>query len=219
MERAIAMRCAGVCVALVAAVALLSGCSGSGSPTTTSTSAGGRGSSTTAGSPAKPGSSRTPSASTTGARGSGTDPRAVLPVVSPAAVGRITYGAATSSDRKHFTPAGKASGGLVVSSAIHDLLVSGKHVGAVAVYRVKPGAAKSAQFQDQYVVQLINAVAGRATRPKFVRANQQVMALSTGRVAVAGWVEGDEVVLVYREGPEPELLALANAVRTTSAGR
>jgi hypothetical protein len=102
-----------------------------------------------------------------------------------------------------------------VSSAVSGLSVGGRNVGAVAVYGTKPGMAKSEIFQDQYVTQLINAVTKEKTSPRFVQVHGQVFALSTGSVAVAGWFEGDQVVLVYRQRPTPELAALAVGVRAT----
>jgi hypothetical protein len=106
---------------------------------------------------------------------------------------------------------------VLVSQAISSVSVAGRDVGAVAVYGTKPGLAKSALFQDQYVVQLINAVAGSSAAPRFVRADGAVLALSSGRTALAGWFTGDKVVLVYRQGSTPDLTALALGVRSTTA--
>jgi hypothetical protein len=130
-------------------------------------------------------------------------------------VGGIAYGRATAADRARFAPVMKASGGFLTSSAISDLTVSGHDVGAVAVYGTKPGLAKSSQFQNQYVVQLINAVTRSKESPRFVTVRGQVFALANGSVAVAGWFEGDQVVLVFRQAKGPELAALAVGVRAT----
>ena len=138
-----------------------------------------------------------------------------MPVITPAKLGGIGYGPASTKDRERFAPARKASGGLLVSSSVKTLTVSGRDVGGVAVYSTKPGVAKGAVFQDQYVVQLINAVTGSKSAPRFVKADGQVMALSTGGPAVAGWFEGDRVVLVYRQAKTPDLAALAFGVQST----
>ena len=97
--------------------------------------------------------------------------------------------------------------------------MAGDDVGGVASYAVKPGLSASPTFQDQYVVQLVNAVAGHGAPPRFVRADGHVMALSTGPAAVAGWFEGTHVVLLYRQAPSPDLAALALSVRNTPTGR
>jgi hypothetical protein len=138
-----------------------------------------------------------------------------MPKVSPAAASGIGYGPATAADRARFAHVQKASGGFLVSSAYNAVRVSGKDVGVVAVYGTKPGLSKSPQFQDQYVVQLMNAVTGSKTSPRFVQVQGQVFALSTGAVALAGWFEGDQVVLVYRQAASPELASLAVGVRAT----
>jgi hypothetical protein len=145
----------------------------------------------------------------------GVDPRKVMPVITPGTVGQIAYGPASAKDRARFAPARKASGGLVTSSSVRTLTVSGRDVGGVAVYGTEKGLSKSPMFQDQYVVQLINAITGSKSAPRFVRADGEVMALSTGRTAVAGWFEGNHVVLVYRQGRTPDLAALAFGVRST----
>lgn len=141
-----------------------------------------------------------------------------MPVITPAKLGAIGYGPPSAKDRERFAPARKASGGLLVSSSVKTLMVSGRDVGGVAVYSTKPGVAKSSVFQDQYVVQLINAVTGSKSAPRFVKADGQVMALSTGGPAVAGWFEGDRVVLVYRQAKTPDLAALAFGVQSTPPG-
>jgi hypothetical protein len=41
------------------------------------------------------------------------------------------------------------------------------------------------------------------------------MALSTGGAAVAGWFEGNRVVLVYRQAQTPDLADLAFGVKST----
>jgi hypothetical protein len=118
-------------------------------------------------------------------------------------------------DRAHFARALRASGGLLVSKAVNTLTVSGRDVGGVAVYSTKKSLAKSPVFQDQYVVQLINAVTRSKSAPRFVKADGQVMALSTGGTAVAGWFEGNRVVLVYRQTKTPDLADLAFGVKST----
>jgi hypothetical protein len=199
------MRCRGVvvmvripaCFALVGAVLLtgaVAGCSGSESSATGTTSAG-------------PGAARPT-----------TDPRKAMPVITPEAVGEIGYGPASDIDRVHFARAVKASGGLLESKTVRTLTVSGRDVGGVAVYSTKKSLAKSPVFQDQYVVQLINAVTRSKSAPRFVKAGGQVMALSTGGTAVAGWFEGNRVVLVYRQAKTPDLADLAFGVRSTPLG-
>jgi hypothetical protein len=144
-----------------------------------------------------------------------TDPRKAMPVITPGTVGQIGYGPASATDRAHFARALKASGGLAVSKAVSTLTVSGRDVGGVAVYSTKKSLAKSPVFQDQYVVQLINAVTRSKSAPRFVRADGQVMALSTGGTAVAGWFDGNRVVLVYRQTKTPDLADLAFGVKST----
>ena len=138
-----------------------------------------------------------------------------MPAITPAKLGGIAYGPPSAKDRQRFAPAREASGGLLVSSSVKTLTVSGRDVGGVAVYTTKKGVAKSPVFQDQYVVQLINAVTGSKSAPRFVKADGQVMALSTGSKAVAGWFEGNQVVLVYRQAKTPDLAALAFGVHST----
>ena len=138
-----------------------------------------------------------------------------MPAITPGTVGQIGYGPASAKDRERFAPARKASGGLLVSSSVKTLMVSGRDVGGVAVYSTKKGLAKSPVFQDQYVVQLINAVTGSKSAPRFVKADGQVMALSTSGAAVAGWFQGDDVVLVYRAAKTPDLADLAFGVKST----
>jgi hypothetical protein len=146
-----------------------------------------------------------------------TDARKALPVITPGAVGQIGYGPASDMDRARLARALKASGGLLVSKGVvNTLTVSGRDVGGVAVYSTKKSVAKSPVFQDQYVVQLINAVTRSKSAPRFVKADGQVMALSTGGTAVAGWFEGNRVVLVYRQTKTPDLAALAFGVKSTS---
>ncbi|WP_270886708.1 hypothetical protein [Pedococcus sp. 5OH_020] len=138
--------------------------------------------------------------------------------MTPTRVVRIGYGPASAQDRSRFAAVAKASAGFLLTSTVTSLTVSGRDAGAVAVYRTKPGLTRSTMFQDQYIVQLVNAVTRAPSTPTFVRADGQVMALSTGRVAVAGWFQGDEVVLVYRQARTPALAALAAGVRSSRAG-
>lgn len=138
-----------------------------------------------------------------------------MPRISPSPVGGLAYGPASAADRARFAPALTVSGGLLVSSSLHTLAVGGSDVGGVAVYATKGGATKSTTFQDQYVVQLVNAVAGPKASPRFFRAGSQVIALSTHGVPVAGWFQGDRLTLVYRTGSAPDLAVLAAGVRAT----
>jgi hypothetical protein len=144
------------------------------------------------------------------------DPRQGLPVAKNAPVAAVGFGTASNSDRARFRAVDRASAGLVTSSSVRTLTVAGRDVGAVAVYDTKPGLGKSAIFQDQYLVQLMNSVTGTTWSPIFVRADGQVMAYSKGEPAVAGWFEKDRVTLVYRTAPTPDLVGLARAVRSTS---
>jgi hypothetical protein len=141
-----------------------------------------------------------------------------MPRINPATVAGVAYGPASATVAARFAPVQKASGGMLVSSSVRTLTVGGKDVGGVAVYGVKPGAAKSPIFQDQYVVQLVNSIAGATSPPRFVRAGGQVLALSTGPTAVAGWFQGDRVVLVHRQGAAPDLAGLALGVRAAPPG-
>jgi len=138
-----------------------------------------------------------------------------MPRISPSPVAGLAYGAASAADRARFAAALKVSGGLLVSKSVHTLAVGGSDVGGVAVYATKAGATKSTTFQDQYVVQLVNAVAGPKASPRFFRAGSQVMALSTHGVPVAGWFQGDRLTLVYRTGSAPDLAVLAVGVSAT----
>jgi hypothetical protein len=144
-----------------------------------------------------------------------TDPRKAMPVIAPGTVGQIGYGPPSAKDRARFARALKASGGLLVSKSVSTLTVSGRDVGGVAVYSTQKSLANSPVFQDQYVVQLITAVTGSKSAPRFVKAEGQVMALSTGGAAVAGWFEGNRVVLVYRQTTTPDLADLAFGVKWT----
>jgi hypothetical protein len=209
MIRSVA-RIALVSMVLTANVAV-SGCSsskapGGTSPLSTATSDGG--SSGVRAGEALPGRS-----STTG------DPRRSLPAVTPSRLGAVTYAPSSGAARAHLAPVLKASGGLISSPTVKTIKVSGHEVGGVGIYRTDPGLAASPRFQDQFVAQLVNAVTGPGPSPRFVRAQGRVMALSTGPSAVAGWFEGDRVVLLYRVGRTPELAALALAVRNGRQGR
>jgi hypothetical protein len=171
--------------------------------------------------PGKPTSSHAGKASGGPSRAStGGDPRKAMPSVTPPVVAGVGYGPASSADRARFAPAVEASGGVLASASVQTLTVGGQDVGGVVVYGTKPGLAKSPMFQDQYVVQLINAVTHSSSSPRFVRAKGQVMALSTGSAgAVAGWFQGTKVLLVYRHGRTPDLTGLALAVHAAPPGR
>ncbi|HVN10639.1 MAG TPA: hypothetical protein VMT69_01005 [Kineosporiaceae bacterium] len=214
--------------ALLVTCSVISACSSSGTSNAAGTgSSAARATSGTASashSTAGPAATRGAGGATAGAAGTkrpgGTnDPRRSIPTISPRTLATVTYGSASSADRAGFAAVAKASGGLLTSSSVRTLQVSGEDVGAVASYAVKPGLAASPTFQDQYVVQLVTALVGHATPPRFVRAGGQVMALSPGPAAVAGWFEGDHVVLVYRRTTSPDLAALALSVHDTPTGR
>lgn len=138
-----------------------------------------------------------------------------MPILDPTPVAGIGYGAASRLGLARLAPVHMASADLLVTYAVTGLRVGGRDVGAVGVYRTKPGMTTSALFQQQYVVQLINAVTGSRTSPRFVQMGGSVVALSTGAVAVAGWFMNGQVVLVYRNGASPDLAALANGVQAT----
>ncbi|WP_406832171.1 hypothetical protein ABEG17_04920 [Pedococcus sp. KACC 23699] len=205
----------------LAAAVILTGCTGPGSPTPASTGGGSPSAASTPGA-STPGSSRsgssTPAQGRAGATASPvapravTDPRAAMPVISPNPVGQIGYGTASVGDRRHFVAVTGASAGMITSSAVRTVTVNGTDVGAVAVYRIKRGAAASTTFQDQYAVQLLGAVA--RSKPRFVRTRSGVMALSTGKASVAAWFKDDQLTLVYRDAGTPELAALAQGVRS-----
>jgi hypothetical protein len=142
------------------------------------------------------------------------DPRAALPVITPGRVGTIGYGAPSAKDKQRFAAVTKYSGGVITSSTVHSLTVGGHDVGAVAVYTTRRGLAKSTAFQDQYVVQLLNAVTASTSGARFVRTKDGVMALTSGEPAVAAWFKDDAVTFVYREGMTPNLAALAQGVRS-----
>jgi hypothetical protein len=137
-----------------------------------------------------------------------------MPRISPPTLTAVGYGPASSADTSVFAPALRHSGGLLASPAVRTLRVGGQDVGGVAVYSTKKGVAATPRFQDQYVEQLVNAVARTSSPPRFVRVGDQVIALSRGHSAVAGWFEGNRVVLVYRQSGTPDLAALAAGVRT-----
>lgn len=139
--------------------------------------------------------------------------RPSIPSVRATAAGGIGYTAAPADVRTRFTRVSKASGGLLTSGSVRGLRVGGRDVGGVGVYSVEAGPAKSATFQRQYVVQLVDALAGSTAAPRFVQAGGQVLATSTAGAAVAGWFQGDKVVLVYRRAASPDLSALALGVR------
>ena len=138
-----------------------------------------------------------------------------MPVINPPAIGGIGYAPASQLGRTRLAPVHMASADLLVSYSVSTLTVLGRDVGAVGVYRTKSGMTRSTIFQQQYVVQLINAVTSQKTSPRIVQVDGSVMALSTGPIAVAGWFKGDQVVLVYRNATSPDLAALATGVRAT----
>ena len=147
--------------------------------------------------------------------GHATAPSKSMPVINPPAIGGIGYAPASQLGRTRLAPVHMASADLLVSYSVSTLTVLGRDVGAVGVYRTKSGMTRSTIFQQQYVVQLINAVTSQKTTPRIVQVDGSVMALSTGPIAVAGWFKGDQVVLVYRHATSPDLAALATGVRAT----
>ncbi|MFC8501699.1 hypothetical protein ACFUC1_05030 [Pedococcus sp. NPDC057267] len=167
------------------------------------------------GSAAPSGSPSSATAGSTPSRTTARDARADVPRVSPAKLLDVSYAKASASRMQLFSPVAKASGGLATQRSVTTVRVGGKDAGVVAVYTLKPGSSKSATFQDQYVVQLLNAVSRSTAEPRFVKVGSQVMALSTGQRSVAGWVSSDQVVLVVRQGNQPDLAALAAAVQAT----
>lgn len=146
------------------------------------------------------------------------DVRKGLPTVSVSRSAAVGYAAAPSAVKQQFAPATNASGGLLTSSRVSTVKVGGRVVGAVAVYSTKPGLAKSPMFQDQYVVQLMQAMDKSKTPPRFVRLNGRVVALAD-RSSLAGWFEGDRMVLVRRSGTSPDLAGLALGVIRQPSGR
>ena len=195
-------------LALTSAVAVVAlgtaGCtggSGSGS--------GGHGSAAPARSATSSTSGSTPSRATV------KDTRADVPRVSPAKLADVSYAKASAGRMQLFSPVAKASGGLATQRSVTTVRVGGKDAGVVAVYTLKPGSSKSTTFQDQYVVQLLNSVSRSTAEPRFVKVGPQVMALSTGQRSVAGWVSSNQLVLVLRQGSQPDLAALAAAVQAT----
>lgn len=138
-----------------------------------------------------------------------------MPVLNPAPVAGVGYGPASRQGLSRLAPVHMASADLLVTYAVSGLRVGGRDVGVVGVYRTKPGLTATTLFQQQYVVQLINAVTGARTSPRFVQVGGTVMALSTGAVAVAGWFRNGQVVLVYRNGTSPDLASLATGVQAT----
>lgn len=167
------------------------------------------------GTAAPAGSSSSGTSGPTPSRTTVKDTRADVPRVSPAKLADVSYAKASASRMQLFSPVAKASGGLATQRSVTTVRVGGKDAGVVAVYTLKPGSSKSATFQDQYVVQLLNAVSKSSSEPRFVKVGSQVMALSTGTRSVAGWVSSNQLVLVLRQGNQPDLAALAAAVRAT----
>ena len=92
---------------------------------------------------------------------------------------------------------------------MRSVTVGGRPVAAVGVYTVKKSAGTNPIFQDQYLVQLLNAVGGARTKPKFVRVQGTVTALSTGPVRVVGWFSGDRVTVVVPTAGQTDLVGLA----------
>jgi hypothetical protein len=169
----------------------------------------------TGSSAAAPGNPVSPSHRPTPARTQAADARADVPRVRPAKLADVSYAKASAGRMQLFSPVAKASGGLATQRSVTTVRVGGKDAGVVAVYTLRPGASKSSTFQDQYVVQLLNAVSKSSSEPRFVKIGSQVMALSTGKTPVAGWVSSNRLVLVLRQGSQPDLAALAAAVQAT----
>lgn len=170
---------------------------------------GGHGAASSAGSSSSAAAGSTPSRTTV------KDTRADVPRVSPAKLADVSYAKASAGRMQLFSPVAKASGGLATQRSVTTVRVGGKDAGVVAVYTLKPGSSKSTTFQDQYVVQLLNSVSRSTAEPRFVKVGSQVMALSTGQRSVAGWVSSNQLVLVLRQGNQPDLAALAAAVQAT----
>jgi hypothetical protein len=143
------------------------------------------------------------------------DPRASLPTVTVAPVAALSYAAVPAKIEAPLAAVATRSAGILVSSSFSSVLSGGRPVGTVGTYVTKPGLARSTVFQDQYLVQLIDAVAGKRPEPRFVRLDGRVVALSSGAPAVAGWFEADRVLLLLRAGTSPELAALAQGVMRT----
>ena len=205
------MRAHWLLTAAVVAGGVLAGCSDGGTPQQQVSS----GSSTTAPPAREPAATTKP----TGTASTAVDPRKAMPVVSPAMVDGIAYSAASAADLGRFKKVASASADLLTTPSFSAVSVGGKDAGAVAVYGTKRGVAKSPMFQDQYIVQLVNAITGAQSAPKFVRTQGQVMALSTGRVSVAGWFKGDDVVLLYRKDGAPDLVRLATSIQAKPPAR
>ena len=148
-----------------------------------------------------------------------TDFRGGLPSTSVKPPAEVSYAAASSVVTKTFAPVKGAEGGLVTRTTLHVVRLAGKPSGGVGVYAVKPGLSKSTVFQDQYVSQLMKSITKETAPPKSQRINGQVVQLSHGKIAVAGWFEGDDVVLVWREADTPNLPDLAAGVHAQRAGR
>jgi len=168
---------------------------------------------TAGGAPASP----TTAAPSTVARSAGRPTQ--LPVVAASPLKGIRYLNAPAEAQRFFAPAVASSGSLVVSSTVHAVGVGTQQVAAVADYRMQAGLAHSPVFRDQFAVQLIGELAHDAAAAKLVRLNGRSVAVSTGKVPLAGWFEGDHVVVVHRVSGSLDLKALALGVIDQPKGR
>jgi hypothetical protein len=107
----------------------------------------------------------------------------------------------------------------LTSSLVRTVTLDGHAVGAVATWVVRSDATRSTRFQDQYVIQLMAAVAGRNVSPHFVRADGRVLALSTSGRSVAGWFESGRVVVLVPATTATPLADLAVGVLRRPSGR
>lgn len=144
-----------------------------------------------------------------------TDPRATMPAAKPATVAAVAYTPASSKDKARLAKVDAASADLIDRSTLRAITVAGKQVGTVGVYTVKTRAGRSPMFQDQYLVQLLNAVGGPKTQLKFVKVEGTVTAISTGAVHLAGWFSGDQVTVVVPTAAQMDLVGLAAGMQAS----
>jgi len=141
-----------------------------------------------------------------------TDPRATLTSVSADKVGKIEYSRATSKVRSRLAVISDAAKGVAVGTRLSTVSLQGRAVGGVASVAVPSKMAGNAMFQDQFVVQLLNAVSKGSEKPRFVRLSGRPVAVTQGKLRLAGWFEGSRAVVLAIDSAEPDVTSLAAAV-------
>lgn len=129
------------------------------------------------------------------------DARASMPSQAGGAVAGITYGAATPTATRRFAAATDAAEGVATSTSLKILVMDGRGVAGLGLYRVPKTNAASPIFQDQFVVQLMRTMDGVRSTKLVQIAGKPVNISNDGRTA--GWFLADRAIILVRvSGPQ-----------------